>query len=181
MNELPPPEFSRPIAADRIGATGLTLEVQATAEECRALADRFRILAVDSLTAVVSLRRLAGSGLVRLRGRLTAQVRQACVVTLDPVVQPVQEEFDMVFGEDDAGDDLDIAVYYDEEDPPEPMVNGRIDVGEAVAEHLALGLDPFPRAPGAEFDPDARPEETPDNRQNPNPFAALAALQRKDG
>lgn len=180
MAELPPPEFSRPVAADRIGATGLTLELEATAEECRALAERFRILAVDSLTATVSLRRLAGSGLIRLQGRLAAQVRQACVVTLEPVAQQVEEQFEMLFGEGESGDDLDVAVCYDEEDPPEPMLNGRIDVGEAVAEHLALGLDPFPRAAGAVFDPEVTPADPPDPPPNPNPFAALAALRRKD-
>ncbi len=38
------------------------------------------------------------------------------------------------------------------EDPPDPIIDGRVDLGAIVAEFLALGLDPYPRKPGVEFE-----------------------------
>lgn len=181
MNDQVTPEFSRPVAVDRLGSGETRLDVTATPAECAALAERFRILAVDSLSARLRLRRIPGSGLIRLRGEFTAQVVQACVVSLDPVPQQVAENFEVLFGDSDADDDPDVLVHYDEADPPEAIEHGVIDVGEAVAEQLALGLEPFPRRPGAEFDPGWGTEEAPEEELKPNPFAALAAFQRKDG
>ena len=58
----------------------------------------------------------------------------------------------------------------------EPLIGGSIDLGALATEFLILGLDPYPRKPGATFQPpaDAKPEESP--------FAALAALKKgRDG
>jgi hypothetical protein len=58
-------------------------------------------------------------------------------------------------------------------DEPEPIVEGRIDLGEAVVQHLAVNLDPYPRAPGARL-PDLATEDGPVRE---NPFAALQRLR----
>ena len=59
------------------------------------------------------------------------------------------------------------------EDAPEPLVDGRIDLGAIAIEFLMLGIDPYPRKPGVAFEP---PKSDSDGA---HPFAALAAL-RKD-
>jgi hypothetical protein len=59
----------------------------------------------------------------------------------------------------------------DDEDPPEPLPDGFIDLGALAVEFLALALDPFPRKPGAAFD-------SADSDETPSPFAALAALKQ---
>ena len=59
-----------------------------------------------------------------------------------------------------------------ERDPPEPIVNGRIDLGAVTAEFLALGLDPYPRKPGVAYEP--APERDPAD----SPFAALAKMKK---
>lgn len=65
----------------------------------------------------------------------------------------------------------------DAEDPPEPLTDGAVDAGEAIAEQLALELDPFPRAPGAVFKGFSSPREGDD--RSGGPFAALARLRAK--
>lgn len=174
------PEFSRPVAVDRLGSRETRMDVTASPSECAALAERYDILAVESLTARLRLRRIGGSGLIRLKGELSARVVQACVVTLDPVAQQVDETFELLFGATEESSDTDVLVQYDEDDPPEPILHGIIDVGEAVAEHLALGLDPFPRRPDAVFQPSLVEDEVPDEPPTPNPFAALGALKQKN-
>ncbi len=169
------PEFSRPFVATDISRRGTGFSITATPKECAALAKRFAILEVVSLSAQGRLT-LAGDGpLIKLEARLTAQVVQACVVTLEPVPASVDESFTVTFGavaDEETADDLDLA--FDSPDPPDPIIDNLVDVGESVAEHLALSLDPFPRSPGAAFE--LPPPEEPEKR---HPFAVLSTLMKK--
>ena len=90
---------------------------------------------------------------------------QACVVTLDPVAQSIDEAIDLRFA---AG----AKANADDPDAPEPLDGDSLDVGAIVADHVSLALDPFPRAPGATYEPAAQPADA-----KPNPFAALEALK----
>jgi uncharacterized metal-binding protein YceD (DUF177 family) len=173
-------EFSRPVRVERLNPGGSKFEIEADELECRALADRFGIVELKSLSARLKLKPLAG-GLVRLTGRFSAEVVQSCVVTLQPLAASLDEEVELTYGPevadgDDDGDD-EIELTLEGDDPPDPIVDGAIDMGEAVAEALALALDPFPRAPGAQFEPVVETEEPAE--QPRNPFAALAALREK--
>lgn len=108
--------------------------------------------------------------------RLTGHVEQTCVVTLDPVGSDVDERVSLHYtpaSSAPAGSAvIDIG---DEDDPPEIMVDDRVDIGAAMAEHLALALDPWPRKPGAELPAGEGGDE--DRRENP--FAVLAELKTK--
>lgn len=160
------PELHRPIAVDRVGSAGLDVTVEATADELAALARRMDLPAVLSLICAFHLHRDAADRLVG-RGDLRAEVMQTCVVSLEDFPATVEEQFSVFFvpAGEETGDD----------DPAAPdeitYENGVIDLGEAAAEQLALALDPYPRAPGAEL---------PDSANDPEEyqFAALAALKR---
>ena len=56
--------------------------------------------------------------------------------------------------------------------PPEPLVDGKVDLGALATEFLMLGIDPYPRKAGAEF----APPKVEDAGEHP--FAALAALEK---
>ncbi len=166
----------RPVAADSLPGRGSDLRIVASPEECRALAADLGIVAVRSLVAELHLAPWRSAGL-RVTGRLRGEVTQTCVVTLDPVDQVVDEDIDLRFLPaamiEKPGEEIEIDAL--DEDPPEPLPEGQLDLGQIVGEHLALGLDPYPRAPGAAFaeaapEPDAEPER-------PSPFAALKALK----
>jgi uncharacterized metal-binding protein YceD (DUF177 family) len=174
------PEFSRPVAVDHLAAHGKSFDIVANAAERRALAERYKIIAVDSLLAHIELSPLGRAGGVRLTGRFEAVVVQSCVVTLEPVAARVDEEFTLTYAEAPPEIPGEIVVAIDQEDPPEPLVDGHIDIGEATAEHVALALDPFPRVPGAVFE---SPGEEPETTDAPvvSPFAALTALVKKSG
>ena len=108
-------------------------------------------------------------GGVSVRGRLSAEVVQDCVVTLEPVTQAVEEEVALrILGpEEEPSDDPDA--------PDEiPAEGDSVDVGEAIAEQLSLALDPYPRAPGAALPGGEEGlEATPTG-----PFAGLASLKK---
>jgi uncharacterized metal-binding protein YceD (DUF177 family) len=177
-NAAPPPEFSRPIAADQIGPQETVREISANAADCARLAERFGLLALDRLAATLWLRR-GRAGLVQVRGHLEAEVVQACVVTLEPVRSQLKEDFTLAFGGVRAVPHGEVVIGLGEEDPAEELTDGRIDLGEVVAQQLAVALDPYPRAPGASDRFEPSDEERSAAKGGNAPFAALDALRRR--
>jgi uncharacterized metal-binding protein YceD (DUF177 family) len=171
----PLPEFSRPVRVDDLAPGETDIRLEASAEEREALARRFELLSMESLTARVALMPEAG-GLVRLTGTLRARLTQACVVTLAPVEAEVEASFERLYAPPTLERDLPEEEELGEDDPPDPIENGAIDLGEAVAEQLGLEIDPFPRAPGVEFagySSDGQGETA----KPASPFAVLAKLK----
>jgi uncharacterized metal-binding protein YceD (DUF177 family) len=158
------PEFSRPVALDRIGPRGLDITVEATASECSALAMRMNLPAVLSLACVFHLIRESSDRVVA-RGVLRGQVICTCVVSLEEFDAHIEEVFQVRFvpsGEE--SEDID-----PDSDDEIPFEGTLVDLGEAAAEQLGLALDPYPRMPGVEMPP---AEDDPE----PHPFAALRRL-----
>ncbi len=170
------PEFSRPIAADSVGSQAQHREIVADAAERAALARRFGLLSLDRLTAVLELRRHAGE-IIGLTGRLVGDVVQSCVVSLAPVPAHIEADFEASYAAAKAASpavDLDPL----DREGPEPLIDGEIDLGEAVAQQLAITLDPYPRAAGAALPAGdfARAGEQTGKKQ---PFAVLEALKKR--
>jgi hypothetical protein len=134
-----------------------------------AVAAAVGVAAMPSLEASFDLLRIGADG-VRLAGRVRATVVQNCVVTLEPLENRIDEAVELVFlpGAADAAGLQPI----EGEEPPETLVDGRIDLGAIAVEFVFLGIDPYPRKPGAVFD--AAPAGDPSS----HPFAALAALKK---
>jgi len=155
-------EFPRPLRVESVGARGRVEKLAATPAECALLAKRFDILSVESLTAEIEVRPHRRDGLA-LSGRLVADVIQACIISLEPVPEHIEVAFERVFepGAEDPDENFSVDDLFDPEaqDPPEPLVGGVVDLGEVVAEELALSLDPYPRAPGAEIPAAYRAED----------------------
>lgn len=175
MSEPTRPEFSYSIDCGRLGAHAQTVELSAGAAERAALAERLDLLAVDRLEASLRVAREPGR-MIRIDGRLRASVTQACAVTLDPVPAEIDEEVDILYTEDpvEAVPEPDPSIDLEETLWPEPVEDGRIDVGEAMAQQLALALDPYPRAPGAEVDPAFRRNAPAEEGETHRPFSDLA-------
>jgi uncharacterized metal-binding protein YceD (DUF177 family) len=164
------------IRADEVPAAGRQYRIEAAEAERRTLAEELDIPEVKALAADIDVRPLAG-GAISVRGNLTASVVQTDVVTLEPVEQSVEEEIDLTLvAAEEAAETppKPASAGPDEEEGPEVYQNGRIELGALVGEHLALGLDLYPRAAGVEFS-----SHVEDDAAESSPFAALAKL-RKD-
>ena len=182
-------EFSRLVIGETVPGDEMSRTIEASAAECRALAARFDLVCINRLTATVRLRRVEGGRMVRVRGILNAEVVQRCVVTLEPVPAVASESFTAVFtpeshapSADEDGGAVSVDLDASDEDSPEAMVDGAIDIGELTAQHLSLALDPYPRRPGAVFgglDDDGE-EDDQESATTPGPFHALAALKRRE-
>jgi hypothetical protein len=160
--------WSVTVALDDIPETGLHVEIDAP-ESARAELGRLANLReLPRLSAAFDLAR-RGAG-VRVTGEVNARVGQTCVVTLEPVDNDVKEAVDLTFSAA-AGSQAESK----EGEPPEPLLGGVLDVGAIATEFLFLGIDPYPRKPGAEF----APLQADDG--GTKPFAALEALKKRLG
>ena len=145
------------------------------------------MLSIESLIAHGTLFQSADASKVELRGRLNAEVIQRCVVSLEPVVQRIDAEFTRTYDpemrsewNDLGGSGEEIYLDLDDDGLAEPIVGGKIDVGETIAEQLALELDPYPRISAATFESLALGGGQTDDKHEPaNPFAALAKVREK--
>jgi uncharacterized metal-binding protein YceD (DUF177 family) len=170
----PLPEFSHRVSLAEIGDASRAVAIAATLDQCAALARRFDIVAVDHLTAEAQLVKTAAG--IEARGTLSARVTLSCVVTGQPVAQRIDEPFHILFTAPLAApiaNEVEIAA----DDCDQMDHDGlAIDLGEAAAQTLALALDPFPRADGAE-DVLVKAGVVKEGEEAVGPFAALKALK----
>ncbi len=169
--------WSVPIVVAQIPDTGLHRDIEAGMAEREAMAVVGGLREILSVSASLDVTPI-GQGRVSVVGSVKARIGQTCVVTLDPIENDLDETIDLIFAPesevpllstliDDAADgETDIP------DPPEPILNGIIDLGRLAADALFLGVDPYPRKPDAVFELPTIPEDPEDH-----PFAALKALQ----
>lgn len=176
-------EFARSVKLSEIGAKTLARTLRAAAPERAALARRFGLVGLGRLEANVELRRLAAGGGIEVRGRLGADVVQTCVATLEAVPSTVSGEFALRFVRRprDAGSEAGSEAANGREIDITPEVadteyvdGDTIDIGEIVAQQMALSLPPYPRREAVEFGAGGAAVVAPSAASGP--FAVLAGL-----
>lgn len=171
--ESPAAPWRVPVAADDIAETGQHFELTADAAVRAAVAELAGLRELPRLEASFDVNQ-TGAGGLHIAGTVSATVGQNCVVTLEPLVNEVRERVDLVFVPraaegPEGGKGAPAEAKWD---GPEALTGGGVDLGAIAAEFLLLGVDPYPRKPGAVFE--ALEDRTPD----PGPFAALAKLAK---
>ena len=170
-----------PIVVAQIPDTGLHRDVEADVAARAAMAELAGLREVLSMSASFDVIP-KGDGRFQVRGNVSARIGQTCVVTLDPIENELDEPIDLVFAPPEQipalADLVDAEVEGEVEipDPPEPIVGGVIDLGRLATDALLLGVDPYPRKPGAAFEPQVTAADPEDH-----PFAALKALKGDAG
>lgn len=157
--------FSRLLAVETVPDTGLDIEVRASDTDCFTLAESCGLAAVHEFEAAFHVRKRSRSG-YNVTGHLHACVTQICVVSLEPFETLVDAEIDVDFAEPGSP----AAEAHGAEDPPDPIIDGKIDIGALAAEFLILNLDVYPRKPGAAFNAADVCREPKDEN---SPFAVL--------
>jgi len=161
-------ELSRTVKAGLIHENPQTHEVEADEAVRAALAGRFGLPGIARLRGDFTLRH-ERSGTIAATLKMRARVTQVCVISLEPFETSIEEEAELRFVPSETlPEDEDEEFPHDSLEGPDelPYINGLIDLGAALAEQLALALDPYPRKPDAELPPEATDDSA-------NPFAAL--------
>lgn len=176
-----PPELSRPLKIERVPMGGIEEHIVASPIEREALAKRFGLIDLPRFEAFLNVERAEGQ-MFAVTGRLSADVVQACVVSLDPVSDKVQDTIDVLFAPPHLIKDEHEGPLGDlgDAEPPEPITNGMVDLGELAAQHLAMALNPYPRKEGVEWA--GLVVGSKEESQKPpthKPFEVLAKLKKK--
>lgn len=193
LPKLIPQEWPHFFAVDDLGTQAIRLEIAPTAEQARALCKRLDLLALEGLVAKLAITRNKGNMVIHVTGSLEAQVTQRCVVTLTPVKAKIHEELEGWFADPHQAvsfakakrerlspQELMDQPILEEAEDPEPVIDGKIDLGEFVTQFLSLALEPYPRAQGVEYAQTLQgPEHEPDGVYD-NPFAALKEWKARD-
>lgn len=163
--------FARELRLDQI-RDGERIDLTANEAERKSIARRLGLESLDRFEAHAVISRKGD--IVRAQGRLLASLAQSCVVTNDPVASHVDEPFDLIFMPEPPDDEVELGesdcdvVFHD---------GARIDLGGAIADTLALSIDPYPRSAGADA---ALKEAGIMTEAEASPFAALAKLRKND-
>ncbi len=169
--------FSYNVKVGHISLNPIEVRLEADEAERLGLAALWNVVSVDDLKAELKISRWKRDG-VRVRGTVKARIVQECVVSLDPVASEIDEEFDQLFVPE--GSKLarvpvqpsgELVLNPDGDDLPETFVGDVIDAGSIVTEFAAMGIEPYPRKPGLDFEDHI--EDTADNDVKPSAFAAL--------
>ena len=177
MSGATTPEFSRTVRVDQIARHAQGVTIAADAAEREALARRFNLLALDRLEADYGLTEEGGA--IVARGRVRADLAQPCVATGVPVPERVDTDFLLRFVPEGASEGEGEELEIDSEDCDVIGFDGQmIDMGEAVAETVALAMTPYPRSPQAD---DYLREAGVLSEEQASPFAALLGLKDKKG
>lgn len=169
--------WSVPVAVEDIPDSGMRIEIEAPPAARDQVARLAAVRELPRLSAVFDLTR-RGAG-VHVVGQVSARVGQNCVVSLEPVESDVVEQVGLLFAplpadEGQPEGEIEVKLKAGEE-PPEPLVDGAVDLGAIATEFLILGIDPYPRKAGAQF---SAPKVEDDGA---HPFAGLDALKKRLG
>lgn len=166
LSELP---YSEPVRLHQVGA-GLSRTLAPDAAARVRIAKALDLASLDFLEVEMKLAPAAAGW--SLTGRIRARLAQTCGVTLEPLPLEIDDAFSVSLAEAGEPDPDEIVITLDDESP-DLVEDGRIDLGQYAVEQLALRLDPFPRKPGAEFVQPPEPAEI-------SPFAVLRKLRPDD-
>ena len=162
-----------PVALEDVAETGQHFDLVAEAPVRAAIAKIAGLRDLPRFEASFDVTRRGGG--LHVVGSISATVGQNCVVTLEPLANEVEETIDLVF---EPPQQLPEGKNEGQQhglkwDAPEPLFGGVVDLGALATEFLVLGLDPYPRKPGAVFEP------PPDAKPDQGPFAALGRLAKR--
>jgi uncharacterized metal-binding protein YceD (DUF177 family) len=166
------------VALADIPAGGRHVDLKPDEAVRQAVAQAVGVVTLPRLEAAFDLAPLAGDGL-RVSGTVSATVEQNCVLTLEPMLSEIEEPVDLILVQAGAMPpprpalDLDVT---EEAGTPDILYGHEVDLGAIATEFLMLGIDPYPRKEGAQFQAPAVPDEP-----EAHPFAVLAALKTEPG
>lgn len=185
-NSIIVPEWSHLVDVKAIGSKPLFVSIEASGDECNDVARRIGVESVTRLSAKLICKREYGQVMICISGTLKAQIKQKCVITLELVGGEIEDDFKAWYSDhqgtvslnkvrqDRKKDAPDVEMeMLDEKDEPVPVVDGKIDVGELVVQHLSLAVELYPKADGASYKEGIDHVSLIAEPVRKNPFAAL--------
>lgn len=182
MKTIPDGALSFPVSVQRLPQKGLNVKIEADERERAALRDFHDLQDVRSFTADLQIVPWKKDG-IRVRGKVHADIVQACVVTLEPIETSIDADIDTLYVPENSrlarlpvDEHGELIISPEGPDIPETFSGDSLDAGAIAEEFFELAIDPYPRKEDVQVS-SAVPlddEGGEDGAARPsNPFAAL--------
>jgi len=167
--------FSLIYNLNRLGQAADEVVFSANDAEREVLARHVEALGVSRFEAKMFLRKVSPNHFDVIFD-MSADITQACVVTLEPLAAQLHREFrrELQYQPALRRAEKDITIAPEDDDLPEEIDSLHYDLAGPLVEEFVLAVDPYPRAPGVEFAP---PDEAVGKPESP--FAALKTLKSR--
>ncbi|MGI9399621.1 MAG: YceD family protein [Rhizobiaceae bacterium] len=166
-------------------ASGFRIGLSPGDKELSALATLAGVSQIGNLAVELMLRRWRRDG-VQVEGKITGEIEQPCRLTLEPVIQHLDEEFQVRLVSEnsrlariDADSDGELILDPEGDDLPDTFTGNRIDLWPIIIEQLILLIDPFPQVPGAVLENIESDSEEPADAKT-SPFSVLSKLKQEE-
>ncbi|GBF26396.1 hypothetical protein MnTg02_01435 [bacterium MnTg02] len=176
----------RTLAINHIPQDGVEIRIEPGPEDRAMLAENLKLLALDKMESHLEIIPV-GEESFRVRGTLSADVTQNCVISLDPVTSQISEQIDVEFrpkprdGSEIMQENPIGGVKQDvlTEKEFEEYEAGKLVLGALVVEILASALDPYPRKRDTEFSWGSgnNDDGAVEKSLSESPFAKLTAIR----
>ena len=187
-HELTEQEWSHFFDIEDLQDDGVTkVTIEASEEELQDMARRLNVQSIQSAKADLTLHQEKGGNTIHVKGQFESKLTQNCVVTLEDFETVLSEPVEGWFADKEtavsfaaAKRDKEAAAsrgeveMMEESEDPEPIIEGVIDLGELVTQHISLAIPPYPHKKGVSYeygDENVQIDEKSPLRKNP--FEAL--------
>lgn len=168
--------FSYPIAVDELSSAARKYEIKATPKDLEYLAEVLKVPSVKNCVATLWLRLNPKEHKLSVSGKLKAALELQSVVSLEFFEQKYDSSFELLYDTKATYKDIrEMEPDYDD-DVPDIIIGGQLDLGEVVIEQVALLIDDYPRREGEVFDFESEFDEETDEQLNP--FNILKKLKK---
>ena len=168
--------FSYPLIVDELTAATKEYHLEAKKEELPYITEVLMVPSVKSLKADISVKLDKKNHRLTVWGKAKADIEQTSVISLKNFINHYQNEFEVIFDTKLTPQDLKEMDVDFEDDVPDIIIDGKINLADIAMEQIALVIDDFPRKKGESFD--FKPEFDPEAPITHNPFEALAQLKK---
>ena len=168
--------FSYPLIVEDISSGEQHYHLTATLDNLQEIGEILQVPAVESFEADVYTKLNKKEHLLRVWGNLKATLRLQSVISLEYFLKTYTPEFAVLFDTKATYNTQKEEEVDFEEDLPDIVIDGKIDLAEIALEQLALVLEDYPRQEGEVFE--WKSEFSPDDTERENPFKILASLKK---
>ncbi len=171
-------EFSRPLRLQELCDGTIERKIIAEPTELKNIEERFGCFELKSLSMSLEISHEPTGPHVKLVGSLSAELVQRCVITLEPIIERIEEPVEALYDPERSTRNGDTATNIEDDLLLEPLDGDVIDLGELAIQHLAVAYDPYPRKTGANFMDYKGSNVTPESDNTENKLSSM--LQKWD-
>ncbi len=168
--------FSYPLVVDEISGPEKVYRLNADEKQRTYIAEIYQIPGVKSFSAELRVKNQHKQHRLEVSGIADAELEQTSVISLENFIKPYHAEFTVVYDTQMTAKDLKELELEFDDDIPDIVEDGKIDLAAIAMEQIALIIDDFPRQKNETFNFKSEFDEETTKAQNP--FAVLAQLKK---